>query len=84
MDKDPVSLNVEGVQSLVGSKLNKTVGGVTSQLEGEKGDRIDELTLDLKDEDLIALADKMVLKYEPYEAKLKLRQEAQKTYYLGR
>lgn len=84
MEKDPISQNIAGVQSLVGSKMNKVNGGVTTQNEGLEGEKIDEFTLDLSDEELIELKKKWEAKYATYEAKLKLRQEANKTYYLGK
>lgn len=80
---DPVSLNVKGVQDLVGSKTNKVGTGVAGTQEGE-GEKIDEFTLKLDDEELIALAQEWTAKYGAYEGKIKPRQEANKTYYLGK
>lgn len=82
--KDPISQNIEGVQQLVASRINKTTGGLTTEAEGIQGEKEDELTLKLSDDELIKLADKWVLKYQGYEAKIKIRQEAQKQFYLGR
>ncbi len=81
---DPVELNIRGVQQLVGSKLNKTDSGVSSNLEGIEGEYEDELTLKLSDEDLLILASKWTNRYAPTENKIRVRQDAQKTYYLGR
>ena len=81
---DPVAQNIAGVQSLVGSKLNKTLSGASVQDEGADGDLEDELTLKLSDEELISGAKRKALKYQGYETKLRLRQEACKTYYLGK
>ncbi len=81
---DPISNNIIGVQSLVGSKLNKVNAGATVQLEGIEGEERDILTLDLSDDELIALSKKWEANYAGYEAALKIRQEANKSYYLGR
>ncbi len=81
---DPVAQNIIGVQSLVGSKLNKVNSGATNQLEGVEGELFDELTLKLDDDELLSLAKSWTTVYAGYEAKLKIRQEANKTYYLGR
>lgn len=51
--------------------------------EGE-GERIDDLELTLDDQDLKDLKTQWETKYMPYEAKLKVRQDAQKQYYLGK
>ncbi len=82
--KDPISLNIQGVQSLVGSRLNKTQEGAVNQLEGVEGEYIDEFTLLLSDDELLALSKKWTSKYAGYEEKIKIRQMANKTYYLGR
>lgn len=84
MDKDPIQQNINGVQSLVGSKLNKVNSGASGSSEGVDGEFFDALSLKLDDAELLALADKWTLNYAPYEAKIKLRQQANKTYYLGR
>lgn len=84
MSKDAISMNIEGVQSLVSSKLNKLSEGASVQLEGLDGDKIDELTLDLSDEELLALANALTLKYKGYEESIKIRQALQKQFYLGR
>lgn len=81
---DPVEQNIRGVQQLVGSKLNKSIDGASGQPEGVQGEFRDEFTLDLKDEELLHLADQWTKKYDSYEAKIKIRQEANKAYYLGR
>lgn len=80
---DPIEQNILGVQSLVGSKTNKTPYSLGTGLEGVEGDLEDELTLRLDDEELLALAAIWEGKYGNYEAKIAIRQEANKTYYLG-
>lgn len=85
MDSDlSTSLNIAGVQSLVGSKMNKINSGATSDPEGIKDEKIDALDLDLSDEELLKLAKKWETKYQGYEAAIKLRQQANLTYYLGK
>ena len=81
---NPVEQNISGVQSLVSSKTNKIFSGAGAQQEGPEGDFEDEFTLKLSDEELISAAKRKSLKYQPYETKLKIRQDACKTYYLGR
>lgn len=81
---DPVELNILGVQQLVGSKMNKTQGGLSPQSEGIQGDFEDEFTLKLSDEELLRLANRWSIDYAPYQAKIKIRQEAALTYYLGK
>lgn len=80
---DPVSQNIEGVRQLVGSKLNKTSNTNGSNAEGVE-EFVDELRLDMSDEELLQLARQWEDRYREYEASIKVRQEAQKTYYLGR
>lgn len=81
---DPISQNIRGVQQLVGSKLNKTDEGASNELEGVKSEKIDVLSLELDDQELLALSKKWTAKYAGYEAALKKRQEANLTYYLGK
>lgn len=81
---DPVELNILGVQQLVGSRMNKVDGGASVQVEGVESEYEDELTLKLDDAELIALANRWTTRYSPYETKIKIRQEANKTFYLGR
>ena len=81
---NPVEMNVEGVATLVKSKLNKVAGGYSNDEEGVDIDQEDVLTLKLDDSELIALAKKWAAKYGPYEYKIKLRQQENKKYYEGR
>lgn len=82
--QDPIEQNIAGVRQLVGSRLNKTPGSPDQDFEGAESERIDELELSLDEEELLRLAHQWENKYRTYEASIKLRQEAQKTYYLGR
>lgn len=81
--EDPISLNVAGVQQLVGSKMNKVETGAAQSPEGVEGEYEDELSLNLSDDELLKLARQVELKYAPYEGKIKIRQKANQTYYLG-
>lgn len=81
---DPIAQNVEGVRQLVGSRLNKTNGALSDSFEGVEDEQIDELDLSMDEKELLALAHTWEGKYRTYEASIKLRQEAQKTFYLGR
>lgn len=81
---DPIEQNILGVQSLVGSKLNKIESGAPSNPEGVTSEFADEFTLDLTDEELIKIATQLELDYAGYEGKIKPRQLASETYYLGK
>lgn len=81
---DPISLNIMGVQQLVGSRINKLNDGATGESEGVLGEKVDILALDLSDEELFALSKKWTAKYAGYETALKVRQQANLTYYLGK
>lgn len=80
---DPISVNIQGVQQLVGSKMNKSLSGATNSADVE-GPFEDEFTLKLDDEELLHLEKQWIAQYAGYEAKIKPRQMANKTYYLGR
>lgn len=64
--------------------MNKIPTGAATQPEGVDGELIDALTLALDDAELLRLSQSWEAKYRPYEAKIKQRQDACKTYYLGR
>lgn len=81
---DPIQQNIDGVRQLVGSRINKSGGGAQGEQEGMDGDQVDEFTLDLDDDELLYLARQWEDKYRTYESGIKTRQEAQKTYYLGK
>lgn len=83
-DYDPISQNIAGVQSLVGSKINKINSGASEQQEGAEGEFVDELTLKLDDAELLTLANKWEGAYRGYESELKIRQQANKAFYLGK
>ena len=80
---DPISLNIEGVNQLVSSRLNKSASGVTNQEEGVESEKIDILELGLDDEKLLRLSKKWETQYAPYEKRIELKQKQCKAYYLG-
>ncbi len=81
--QDPVQMNIDGVTQLVGSKLNKILtGGIPA--EGIEDELTDEFTLKLSDEELLKLSTQWEGKYRTYEAGVKLRQDANEKYYLGK
>lgn len=81
---DPVEQNIEGVRQLVGSGVNKVPVGTADQQEGPVADHVDEFTLKLSDEELLRLATQWENKYATYETQINIRQQAQKTFYLGK
>lgn len=84
MDKDPISVNIEGVRQLVGSRLNKTSSSASNSYEGEVGEREDQFTLNLSDEELLELSKTWELRYATYEPAVKRRQDMNKAWYLGK
>lgn len=82
--RDPLTISISGVEELIGSKRNKILTGASEEQEGVVGDPLDELELDLTDEELLQLSKRWTAKYATYEQKIKLRQLANETYYLGR
>lgn len=81
---DPIQQNIDGVRQLVGARVNKSGAAGAGDQEGVEGEQIDEFTLTLDDEELLSLSRQWEDKYRTYETSIKQRQEAQKTYYLGR
>lgn len=80
---DPIQQNIQGVQQLVGSKTNKGFSTIPNE-EGVQGQFIDVLDLDLSDEELLKLSNTIEQEWQGEEAKIKLRQQANLTYYLGK
>lgn len=80
---DPIAQNIAGVQQLVGSKTNKVLGGAFPE-EGIEGEKKDIFEVRDSDEKLIQLTRQWESEYASYDAKIKLRQQANKTFYLGR
>jgi hypothetical protein len=63
----------------LGDNTNKTKTGTTSQLE-----LVPELELEMKDEELIALAEKWEQEYTSYEGEVKKKQDENENYWLGK
>jgi hypothetical protein len=82
-ETNPINQNVEGVRQLVGSKVNKINSGMSTN-EGVTGELEDIFTLKLDDDELLLLSKRWEAKYLTYEAKIKPRQKANLTYYLGK
>ena len=81
---NPFSLNVRGVEDLIGSKTNKVQNGSGESPEGVSGEKYDILSLDMTDEDLLALRDEYEKRYAPYEGKLKPRVKKIRESYIGK
>lgn len=79
MPDDPFQENINAVQNLVGSDINKTD---ESQFE-EVGELTDALTLDMSDEDLIKLSKEWERKHQTYYPKIETRAKRNETYYSG-
>lgn len=83
-DNNPLAQNINGVEQLVSSTMNKVLGGIGENQEGVDSEFEDELTLKLSDEKLLLLAKQWEMNYVGYEQAIKKRQQANKTYYLGK
>lgn len=81
---DPIALNVEGVSDLVESKVNRVRRGEGSMDEGPRGPQRDILELPMKDEELLQLAEEWTSAYAGYHGKIKIRQQTNLEYYLGK
>jgi hypothetical protein len=85
MAKDAFQMNIDGVQNLISSKINKNISmSASSQAEGIIGEKIDSFSIEQSDEELILLAKKYESRYATYESKIRLKQQASMQYYLGR
>lgn len=82
--QDPFALNIRGVTDLVENPINKVQGGTGTSPEGAVGDRFDALTLDMSDDELLAMRDLMEQQYATYESKLKPIWEKNLESYLGK
>ena len=83
MNEDSFIKNIAGVSNLIGSSDNKTFVH-EGENEGVEGEYIDVLALDMTDEELLKLRDNYEGKSSSYTAKVKPRQELNKTYYKGK
>lgn len=80
MEEDSFQLNIQGVQDLVGSDVNK-VGMPSTE---EVGEIMDVLKLDMDDEDLLKLRDEYERKHAGYYPKIETRAKNNKNYYAGK
>lgn len=81
---DPFAMNIRGVTDLVESDTNKVREGQGFSPEGVQSDKYGSLTLDMPDEELLALRNEWEKRYAPYEAKMKPIFERNKESYLGK
>ena len=81
---DPFELNVQGVTDLVTNSTNKVPVSSQGSPEGQSGERIDVLSLDMSDEELLAIRDELEKNYAPYEAKINVIAERNLESYLGK
>lgn len=81
---NPLKLNVEGVEQLVASNLNKNIPDGTLLEEGVSDDLIGELSLSLDDNELIKLAAQWEGNYRQYEDKIRRKQNQNVSYVHGK
>ncbi len=81
---DPFSLNVEGVQDLVGNQTNKIDSTTTGSPEGAASDKYGALTLDLTDAELLLLRTEWEKRYADYEPRIKRIAARNKESYIGK
>jgi len=79
MPDDPFQENINAVQNLVGSDINKTE---ESQFE-EVGELTDVLELKMSDEELIKLSKEWERKHQAYYPKIESRAKQNEKYYCG-
>lgn len=82
MEKDAFQINIDGVEQLINSGLNKNAS-VPGGDEGIVGDYQEELELKMSDEELIDLATQWKNNNAPYDAKIAARAAQNKANYLG-
>lgn len=80
---DAFQMNIDGVRDLVESGVNK-VNDSGEDGEGAASDYIDVLDLPMSDKELLDLRDAWLFKSDPYDARIKPRQNKNKLYYSGR
>ena len=54
---DPFTRNIQGATDLVQNRTNKINSGTFDNPEGEAGERLDALSLDLSDSELLKIRD---------------------------
>lgn len=83
-EDSPFSLNVRGVSDLVENPTNKVQSGVNQSPEGASSEKYDTLSLNMSDEELLALRTEYEKAYAPYEGKLKPRVKKMRESYEGK
>ena len=83
-ETDPFSLNIRGVSQLVESGTNKVGGAEGESPEGQTGNRLDPLSLNKSDAELLKIRDDLEKKYAPYESKMKTIWQRNMESYLGK
>lgn len=78
-DVDPWAQNIDAVQDLVGSSINKT----DEQQYEDVGELTDTLTLDMSDEDLIKLSQEWERNHKGYYPKIEYRAKQNEKYLIG-
>lgn len=78
---EPFSINVQAVENLVSSGINKTPDGALGN--ATIGEPMDVYTLNMSNEELLSLDKSWKAKYAPYEGKINKRQNRNKQFYLG-
>lgn len=80
---DGRTMNVVGVQQLVGSDVNKQLKSSDGFEEGIAGSTVPELELSMSEEELLALSSRWETIYFNYYGGVKKKQETAKKYWLG-
>lgn len=81
---NPLKLNVEGVEQLVASQLNKNIPEGTIMEEGVSDELVGELSLNLDDTQLTKLAAQWEGNYREYEEKIRRKQQQNVSYVHGK
>ena len=81
---DPFAAQIAGVDNLIGSPTNKNFDGIDNDPEGASSEKVDVLTLPMKDEELLSLRNDWEKLYAPYEGKIKPLFERNMQSYLGK
>ena len=78
---DTLTENIQGVNQLVSSQLNKVPVGPMKE-EGVASEKVDTLSIEVDDDELLLLARQWEDSYQTYELGIKARQDANKAFYL--
>jgi len=83
-ETDPFSINVRGVTQLVESDTNKIRGGNSDSPEGQTGERVDPLSINKSDAELLKIRNDLEAKYATYEGHMKTIWHRNMESYLGK